>query len=177
MKIFGLVGWSGSGKTTLMTGLLPELIGRGLRVSTMKHTHHAFDMDKRGKDSYEHRAAGATEVLVTSSARWALLHELRDTPEPDIDELLGRMTPVDLVLIEGFKTYPHDKLEVFRRATGKDILCPRDPTIVAVASDESLSGLEAPVLDLDDIPAIADFIVGHCGLRGRPSSPGDGGGR
>ena len=172
MKIFGLVGWSGSGKTTLMTGLLPELIGRGLAVSTMKHTHHAFDMDRRGKDSYEHRAAGATEVLVTSSARWALLHELRDTPEPGIDALLGRMAPVDLVLIEGFKTYPHDKLEVFRRATGKSILCPQDPTIVAVASDEPLPGLEATVLDLDDISAIADFIVRHCGLESRPSFRG-----
>ena len=170
VKIFGLVGWSGSGKTTLMTGLLPELIGRGLSVSTMKHTHHTFDMDRRGKDSYEHRAAGATEVLVTSSARWALLHELRDTPEPNIDELLGRMAPVDLVLIEGFKTYPHDKLEVFRSATGKSILCPDDPTIVAVASDDPLSGLAAPVLDLDDFPAIADFIIGHCGLEDRPSS-------
>ena len=177
MKVFGLVGWSGSGKTTLLTGLLPELIGRGLAVSTMKHTHHAFDMDRRGKDSYEHRTAGATEVLVTSSARWALLHELRDTAEPDIDELLGRMAPVDLVLIEGFKTYPHHKLEVFRSATGKSMLCLEDPTIVAVASNEPLPGLEAPVLDLDDIPAIADFIIGHCGLGGRPSSPGGGGGQ
>lgn len=165
MKVFGLVGWSGSGKTTLMTRLLPQLIGRGLTVSTMKHTHHRFDMDTRGKDSYEHREAGATEVVVMSSSRWALLHELRDTPEPTIDDLIARMAPVDLLLVEGFKTYPHPKLEVFRADVGKPLLAGDDATIVAVASKDDLADVAVPVLDLDDIPAIADFVMAHCGLE------------
>ncbi len=168
MKIFGLAGWSGSGKTSLMVRLLPELVGRGLSVSTMKHAHHAFDVDQPGKDSYEHRQAGATEVLVTSANRWALMHELRGAPEAQMEDLVARMTPVDLLLIEGFKHHAHDKLEVFRRGVGKPLLCVSDPRVVAVASDGAVPEARVPVIALDDTRAIADFIVAHCGLaRGR----------
>jgi molybdopterin-guanine dinucleotide biosynthesis protein B len=169
MKIFGLAGWSGSGKTTLVVRLIPALVGRGLAVSTMKHAHHGFEIDRPGKDSFEHRAAGATEVLVTSTKRWALMHENRGAPEPDLSQLVTRMKPVDLLLIEGFKRYRHDKLEVHRTATGKPLLCGRDANIVAVASDapvpaRSPDGRLLPVLDLNDIAAVADFVVDHCGL-------------
>ncbi len=164
MKMFGLAGWSGSGKTTLVVKLLPEIIGRGYRVSTMKHTHHQFDMDKPGKDSHNHRMAGAEEVMVTSSTRWALLHELRGDAEPDIETLISRMSPVDLVLIEGFKSYPHAKLEVHRPSLGKDLLAESDDSVVAIATDEPFSFGSLPILDLDDTKAIADFIIGHTGL-------------
>ena len=164
MRIFGLAGWSGSGKTTLMVRLLPELVGRGLRVSTMKHAHHDFDVDQKGKDSYEHRRAGATEVLVSSARRWALMHELRDAAEPAPEELMAHMTPVDLLIVEGFKTHAHDKLEVHRPALGKPLLCRDDKRVVAVASDAALPGLALPRLDLNDVPAIADFVIAHCGL-------------
>jgi molybdopterin-guanine dinucleotide biosynthesis protein B len=165
MKVFGLVGWSGSGKTTLLVRLLPELIGRGLRVSTMKHTHHNVDIDKPGKDSFEHRQAGATEVLLAGARRWALLCENRNGAEPSIDALLTRMAEVDLVLIEGFKSYPHQKLEVHRPAVGKPLLAKDDPSIVAVACDLPLEGIGRPVMDLNDVGAVADFIVGHLGLQ------------
>ena len=164
MKIFGLAGWSGSGKTTLVTRLLPELIGRGYAVSTVKHAHHNFDIDKPGKDSYEHRRAGATEVMVGSANRWALMHENRGGPEPSLEELVARMSPVDLLLVEGFKRDSHAKLEIHRPSVGKDLLCVGDPHIVAVASDEALPQVRVPVLDLDDVPAIADFILAHVGL-------------
>ncbi len=164
MKIFGMVGWSGSGKTTLLKLLLPELIGRGYRVSTMKHTHHSVELDKPGKDSYEHRRAGAHEVLITSSTRWALMHELRDQPEPAMDDLIARMSPVDLLLIEGFKRHRHDKIEINRGATGKPLMCRDDPGIVAISSDQKLEGLAIPVIDLNDTAAIADFIIDHCNL-------------
>ena len=164
MRIFGLVGYSGSGKTTLMVRLLPELVRRGYRVSTMKHAHHGFDVDQPGKDSYEHRQAGATEVLVTSARRWALMHENRDDPEPRPQDLIGHMTSVDLLLIEGFKREPHAKLEVHRGDTGKPLLAGEDRTIVAVASDFPLTDLPVPVLDLNDVEAIASFIIAHCGL-------------
>jgi len=167
MKVFGLVGWSGSGKTTLVVRLLPELVARGVAVSTMKHAHHGFDVDQPGKDSYEHRAAGATEVLVTSQRRWALMRELRDEPEPAVEDLIERFAPVDLILIEGFKRYSFDKLEVYRRALGKPLLAGQDDRVVAVASDEPLPEAAVPVLDLDDAAAIADFIVGHCGFGNR----------
>jgi molybdopterin-guanine dinucleotide biosynthesis adapter protein len=167
MKVFGLAGWSGSGKTTLVVKLLPELIGRGLSVSTMKHAHHAFDIDKPGKDSYEHRAAGATEVMVGSAQRWALMHEHRGAPEPTAAELMRRMAPVDLLLIEGFKREAHDKLEVYRQANGKPLLQSEDPRIVAVASDVALPDLPRPVIPIDDVTAIADFIIAHCGLPAR----------
>ena len=167
VKVFGLAGWSGSGKTTLMRALIPALIGCGLRVSTLKHAHHAFDIDQPGKDSYEHREAGATEVLVASAERWALMHELRGAPEPTTERLIGLMTPVDLVLIEGFKREDHDKIEVHRPVLGKPLLCVHDPHIVAVASDAALAGLSVPRLDLNDAAAIADFVIGHCALAGR----------
>jgi molybdopterin-guanine dinucleotide biosynthesis adapter protein len=164
MKVMGLAGWSGSGKTTLMMRLLPELIGRGLTVSTMKHAHHNFDIDQPGKDSYVHRSAGATEVVVASVNRWALMHENRGAPEPSAVELMRHMTPVDLLIIEGFKREPHPKIEVYRQANGKPLLHPEDPHIVAVASDAALPGVKLPVLALDDIKAIADFVLQHCGL-------------
>lgn len=165
MKIFGLAGWSGSGKTTLVVKLLPELTGRGLTVSTMKHAHHNFDIDQRGKDSYEHRAAGAREVMVASSQRWALVHEHRGAPEPPFDDLLRHLAPVDLLLVEGFKGYPLDKIEVYRAGSGEPMLWHQDSRVVAVASDAAIPGLKIPVIDLNDIPAIADFIIAHLGLK------------
>jgi molybdopterin-guanine dinucleotide biosynthesis protein B len=165
MKIFGLAGWSGSGKTTLVMQLLPELIKRGHTVSTVKHAHHNFDIDKPGKDSYEHRRAGASEVMVSSANRWALMHENRGGAEPDLDELVARMTPVDLLLVEGFKRYGHPKMEIHRPATGKELLCVNDTRIVAVASDVALPQVGVPVLDLNNVPAIADFIVVYAGLE------------
>ncbi len=164
-KVFGLVGWSGSGKTTLMTDLVPKLIASGLTVSTVKHTHHDIEIDKPGKDSHRHREAGATEVVITSPVRWALVHELRDQPEPEMDSLLERMADVDLILVEGFKSHPFPKLEVHRSTTGKSLLAENDPTIVAVASDVPLPDLPIPRLPLDDIDAVAQFIVGKCGLQ------------
>lgn len=165
MKIFGLAGWSGSGKTTLMVRLLPALIQRGVTVSTMKHAHHAFDIDRPGKDSYEHRAAGATEVMISSNARWALMHELRNAPEATVEELIAHMTPVDLLMIEGFKTHAHPKLEVHRTAIGKPLLCTDDSHVVAIASDVPLPSVRLPRFALDDAEGISDFIVGHCGLK------------
>jgi molybdopterin-guanine dinucleotide biosynthesis protein B len=162
MRIFGLAGWSGSGKTTLMIRLLPELARRGLSVSTVKHAHHAFDVDQPGKDSWKHRRAGAVEVMVASASRWALMHEHRDTPEPKLAELVRHMTAVDLLLVEGFKREAHPKLEIHRAALGKPLLCRDDPHIVGVASDQRIPGLALPLLALDDVPAIADFILGHC---------------
>ncbi|MGF1608251.1 MAG: molybdopterin-guanine dinucleotide biosynthesis protein B [Kiloniellales bacterium] len=172
MKVFGIAGWSGSGKTTLLIRLIPELVGRGLRVSTLKHAHHGFDVDQEGKDSYEHRRAGTTEVMVSSARRWALMHELRGEPEPSVSELIGRMTPVDLLMIEGFKREAHDKLEVHRASLGKPLLCHDDPHVVAVASDAPLPGLAVPQIDLNNVPAVADFIVAHCGLTPQPQGVG-----
>ncbi len=163
MRIFGLAGWSGSGKTTLMTALIPELVSRGTTVSTLKHAHHSFDVDQPGKDSWRHRQAGAREVMVSSQNRWALMHELRGTPEPSLDELVRRMSPVDLLLIEGFKRHPHPKIEVYRPSLGKPPLHPEDPFVVAVASDMVLSGVALPLLPLSDVRAIAAFILDHDG--------------
>jgi molybdopterin-guanine dinucleotide biosynthesis adapter protein len=160
MRIFGLAGWSGSGKTTLMTALIPEFVARGITVSTIKHAHHAFDVDQPGKDSWRHRQAGASEVMVVSERRWALMHELRGDPEPGLDELAARITPVDLLLVEGFKHHPHPKLEIYRAALGKPPLHPDDPYVVAVACDEELPGLVLPCLPLADAAAIAEFILG-----------------
>jgi len=164
MKVFGLAGWSGSGKTTLLVRLIPALVARGLSVSTIKHAHHAFDVDRPGKDSHSHRLAGAREVMVSSANRFALMHELRGAPEPTVEELVARMSPVDLLLIEGFKHHAHDKLEVHRPALGKPLLAPDDPRVVAVTSDVQLGGLPVPRLPLDDIEAIAGFVVDRCGL-------------
>jgi molybdopterin-guanine dinucleotide biosynthesis adapter protein len=165
MRVFGLAGWSGSGKTTLMAALIPEFVSRGLTVSTVKHAHHAFDIDQPGKDSWRHRQAGAREVMISSGRRWALMHELRDEPEPSLDELVRRMSPVDLVLVEGFKRHGHLKIEVYRRTLGKPLLQPDDPFVVAVASDEELPELPVPWLPLADAGTIADFIVRHDGGR------------
>jgi len=165
MKIFGLAGWSGSGKTTLIVKLIPEFVGRGLAVSTMKHAHHEFDIDVPGKDSYEHRQAGASEVMISASQRWAMMHEVKDEKEPSVDELIARMTPVDLLLIEGFKWHSHPKMEIHRPSVGKSLLQTDDPEIVAVASDEALAGLAVPVLDLNDVNGIADFILERCSLK------------
>lgn len=165
MKIMGIVGWSGSGKTSLLIELLPILKAKGLKVSTMKHAHHRFDMDRPGKDSFRHREAGASEVLVVTSSRWVLMHESREEPEPSIEALIERMTPVDLLLIEGFKTHSHPKLEIHRESEGKPLLCSDDPEIVAVATDRVLPDLGIPQLDLNDPPSIADFILLHTGLR------------
>ncbi len=164
MKVFGVVGWSGSGKTSLLVRLLPELVGRGYRVSTIKHAHHDFDIDKPGKDSYRHREAGATEVMISSTTRWALLHENRGDRELRLEEMIERMTSVDLLLVEGFKTDPHDKLEVFRAANETPLIARDDRHVVAVAADGPVEGVSVPVLDLENESAIADFIVEHCGL-------------
>ena len=164
VRILGLAGWSGSGKTTLLTGLVAALVPRGIRLSTIKHAHHAFDVDQPGKDSYRHRAAGATEVLVASANRWALMHELRGAAEPALEHLIAHMTLVDLLLVEGFKHHDHDKLEVHRPSLGQPLLAAGDPWIVAIASDAPLTGLAVPVLDLNDATAIADFVVAHCDL-------------
>lgn len=163
MKIFGFAGWSGSGKTTLVTQVIPALSSRGLKVSTIKHTHHKFDIDKPGKDTYRHREAGAHEVFIAGGQRWALLHENRGEREPTIEEMLERMTEVDLVLIEGFKTYPHPKMEIFRSDVGKPMLCADDPTIVAIATTDDLD-VDIPRIDLNDIEAVADFIIEFCEL-------------
>ncbi len=163
-RIFGLAGWSGSGKTTLMRALIPVLTGHGFSVSTLKHAHHGFDVDTPGKDSYEHRAAGATEVLIGSAQRWALMHELRGAAEPTTEELIALMAPVDLVLIEGFKQERHDKIEVHRPELGKPLLCTGDPRVAAVASPAPIEGLPVPRLDLNDPSSIADFVIRYCNL-------------
>ena len=160
MRVIGLAGWSGAGKTTLLVKVIPRLTARGLTVSTIKHAHHSFDIDQPGKDSYEHRVAGATEVLVGSAARWALVHELRGAPEAPLAVLLTKLSPVDLVIVEGFKRERHVKLEVHRAAVGKPLLAPDDSRIVAIASDVSLSA-RVPVVSLDDIDAIADILTRH----------------
>ena len=158
-RLIGLAGWSGSGKTTLMTKLIPALTGRGLKVSTIKHAHHAFDIDEPGKDSWLHRQAGATEVLVASANRFALMHELRGAPEPSLAELIARLSSTDIVLVEGFRSGAHPKIEIFRPELGKPPLHPDDPMIVAVASPEPIDGLGLPGLPLNDAEAIADFIL------------------
>jgi molybdopterin-guanine dinucleotide biosynthesis adapter protein len=158
MTMLGITGWSGSGKTTLLTALIPLLTASGLSVSTVKHAHHEFDLDQPGKDSWRHRAAGAREVLIASGRRWALLHE-NDGPEPDLETLLSRLAPVDLVLIEGFKSSPHPKIEVHRPSLGKPPIWPGRPDIAAIASDTPLPDLDRPRLDLADPAAIAAWIV------------------
>lgn len=163
MKIFGFAGWSGSGKTTLIEKLIPLFVARGLTVSLMKHAHHTFDVDQPGKDSYRHRHAGCTEVLVTSSRRWALVHELRGAAEPGLDEHIARISPCDLLLVEGFKREPIPKLEVYRASVGEALLHPHDESIVAIACDERLE-TRLPQFDLNDAPGISSFILRHVGL-------------
>jgi molybdopterin-guanine dinucleotide biosynthesis protein B len=158
MKTFGFAGWSGSGKTTLIEKLIPRLVGRGLRVSLIKHAHHSFDVDTPGKDSHRHRQAGASEILVTSSRRWVLMHELRGAQEPSFDEQVKRISPCDLLLVEGFKFAPIPKLEVWRKETGEALLHPNDPHIVALATDAKVQ-TKLPLLNLNDDAAIALFIM------------------
>jgi len=160
----GIVGWSGSGKTTLLTALLPLLRGRGLTVSTVKHAHHGFDMDRPGKDSFRHREAGAREVLVASGARWALLHEIGGT-EPRLPELLARMQPVDLVLVEGFKTHPFAKLEVYRPVLGKPPIWHTEPDVVAVAADAPLASCGRTLLPLNDPATVAEWLLQFLALE------------
>ncbi len=157
MKVFGFAGWSGSGKTTLIEKLIPRFVQSGLRVSLVKHAHHTFDVDQPGKDSYRHRHAGAAEILVTSSRRWVLMHELRGVHEPDFEDQIRRLSPCDLLLVEGFKHAAIPKLEVWRAATGEPLLYPGDPHVVAVASDTRLD-IVLPLLDLNDDASISEFI-------------------
>lgn len=161
MKVIGLAGWSGAGKTTLVVRLIPALIARGITVSTLKHAHHEFDVDRPGKDSFEHRQAGAAQVLVSSSRRWALMSELRGAPEPGLRELLAKLDPVDLVLVEGFKREPVPKIEIFREANGKPFLYPEDRLIRAVASDVPVPEGAPPSVHLDDVDAIAEAALRH----------------
>jgi len=162
-RVFGFAGWSGSGKTTLIEQLIPRFVVRGLTVSLVKHAHHEFDLDQPGKDSFRHREAGCREVLITSGVRWALQHELRGQPELTLDEALQHLGPCDLALVEGFKTAPIAKLEVYRAGVGKPLLHPQDARIVAVASDAPLAST-LPVLPLGDPDVVATFILRHLGL-------------
>jgi molybdopterin-guanine dinucleotide biosynthesis adapter protein len=163
MRVIGLAGWSGAGKTTLLDRLIPALIARGLMVSTLKHAHHRFDIDRPGTDSWRHREAGANEVLTTTAGRWALTHESRNAVEPSVPVLLARMDPVDLVLIEGFKGENHPKIEIYRQANEKPAFHPGDRSIVAIAADIVFPGLAIPQRHLDDIQGIAD-VVQACAL-------------
>ncbi|MDB5413904.1 MAG: molybdopterin-guanine dinucleotide biosynthesis protein [Rubritepida sp.] len=165
MRIIGLAGWSGAGKTTLLTRLIPCLIGRGISVSTVKHAHHAFDVDQPGKDSFSHRQAGAAQVLVSSANRWALMTELRGAPEPPLEELLAQLSPVDLVIVEGFKREVLPKIEVHRAEAGKPWLYPDDPLIHAVAADVAPPEGAPFAVALDDIEAIADAALRLAGDR------------
>ena len=163
MRIYGVVGYKNAGKTGLMERLVTAITGRGFSVSTLKHAHHSFDIDQPGKDSHRHRIAGAHQVLLSSGNRWALMTELRDTPEPPLATLLTQLTPVDLVLVEGYKRDSHPKIEAHRAETRHPLIAPDDPTVRAVASDHPLE-LDRPVFDLNDTAAIADFILAEVGL-------------
>ncbi len=170
-NVLGIAGWSGTGKTALIVRLIPELTRRGYRVSTIKHAHHDFDIDTPGKDSYAHREAGAAEVAISSAQRWAILHDNGRDPEPSLDQILARMSRADLYLVEGYKSAPHPKIEVHRKARRGDMICTANRSIVAVASDATddpaVVRLGLPLLDLDDVAAIADFVVAYCGLGKR----------
>ena len=165
MEIFGVVGWKNSGKTGLMERLVTEITGRGVTVSTIKHAHHAFDIDHPGKDSHRHRTAGASQVLLASSRRWALMSELRGVPEPSLAELLTHLDPVDLVLIEGYKRDTHPKIETHRGVNNVRLIAAEDPTVLALASDTTHDGFDRPVFHLDGTAQIADFILQASGLQ------------
>jgi molybdopterin-guanine dinucleotide biosynthesis protein B len=181
MKVIGIAGWSGAGKTTLISRAIPYLRQQGLRVSVIKHAHHDFDVDVPGKDSWMHRQSGAEEVLVSSAKRWALMHELRGAAELELPELLKKMSPVDLVVIEGFKSQPHRKIEVHRKANGKPLLFPGDPAIAGIATDTAVE-TTLPVAHLDDIPAVAAMMRQYAipvadalsPIRSSPSAPSSG---
>jgi molybdopterin-guanine dinucleotide biosynthesis protein B len=175
MRIIGLAGWSGSGKTTLVTRVIPVLVRRGVKVATVKHAHHAFDIDQPGKDSWLHREAGASEVAIVSSRRWALIHELGEEPEPPLLAMLERLSPVDLVIVEGFKRHRHPKLEVFRESLGKPLLHPNDDCIVAIATDAPLPQAQVPVISLEAIEQVADVLQAEAAPLdqiGPPREPG-----
>ena len=159
MRIIGLAGWSGAGKTTLVTQLIPIFVARGLKVSTVKHAHKGFDIDLPGKDSHRHRTAGATEVFVASGIRWAHVHELRNEPEPDLVDIIPKLAPVDLLIVEGFKRHRHPKIEIYRPEVGKPLLHPDDDYIVAITSNAPLPDAKIPVIPLDDVEKIADVMT------------------
>jgi molybdopterin-guanine dinucleotide biosynthesis protein B len=158
-RIIGLAGWSGAGKTTLLVKAIPLIVGRGMRVATLKHAHHAFDVDQPGKDSFLHRQAGASEVIISSARRWAQIHEIGDGAEATLAELLQKVSAVDLVIVEGFKRDPHAKIEVFRAANGRPPLHPDDPRILGVASDRPFPQASIPVVDLDDVAGVCDLLI------------------
>lgn len=170
MKVYGVVGWKNAGKTTLVERLVAEISGRGFSVSTVKHTHHKVDVDQQGKDSFRHRQAGARQVILSSASRWAVMTELRGAPEAPLKELLGHLAPVDLVIVEGYKRDDHPKVEAWRAETGQPLIALEDPTIRAIASNDAPEGASQRVIGLDDIPAIADFILSDLGLELRKSA-------
>ena len=170
MKVYGVVGWKNAGKTTLVERLVGEITGRGFSVSTVKHTHHNVDVDQKGKDSWRHRKAGARQVILSSSARWAVMTELKGLPEAPLAELLAHLAPVDLVIVEGYKRDDHSKVEVWRAATGQPLIAVDDPTIRAIATNDAPDGVGQPVIGLDDIAGIADFILSDLGLELRKSA-------
>ena len=164
MKIFGFAGWSGSGKTTLIEQLIPRFVKRGLKVSLIKHAHHSFDFDHPGKDSYRHREAGCSEVVVVSEKRWVIMHELHGEPEPSLEEQIKRVSPCDLLLVEGYKRYPLPKLEIWRKVNAEPLLHPGDKHIVAIAADAAVE-TDLPRFDLNDSDAIGDFILSYNGFK------------
>lgn len=166
MRVYGVIGWKNAGKTTLVERLVAEIARRGYTVSTLKHTHHGVDLDRPGKDSHRHREAGAHQVILASSARWALLTELRGAPEPPLEDLIARLDPVDVVIVEGWKRDSHPKVEAWRAETGQPLIARDDPTIRVIASNDAPAA-QQPVIGLDDIPAIADFVLGDLGLAER----------
>jgi len=170
MKVYGVIGWKNAGKTTLVERLVAEICGRGFSVSTVKHTHHRVDVDQKGKDSFRHRQAGAHQVILASSVRWAVMTELHGAPEAPLKSLLAHLDPVDLVLVEGYKRDEHPKVEAWRAETGQPLIARDDPTVRAIASNDAPEGAHQPVIGLDDIPAIADFILSDLGLEMRKSA-------
>lgn len=169
MNVYGVIGWKNAGKTTLVERLVAEITARGFTVSTVKHTHHGVDVDQPGKDSHRHRQAGAHQVILSSSARWAIMTELRGAPETPLTDLLGHLAPVDLVIVEGYKRDAHPKVEAWRAETGQPLIAAGDPTVRAVASNDA-PGTDRPVLGLDDIPGIADFILHDLGIVRKQSA-------
>jgi len=170
MRVYGVVGWKNAGKTTLVERLVAEIAGRGFSVSTVKHTHHRVDIDRKGKDSYRHRQAGARQVVLSSGVRWAVMTELRGAPEAPLSELLSHLAPVDLVIVEGYKRDDHPKVEAWRAETGQPLIALEDPTERAIASNDAPEGTTQPVIGLDDIAGVADFILSDLGLKLRRSS-------
>lgn len=168
MNVYGVIGWKNSGKTTLVERLVAEIAARGYTVSTVKHTHHGVDVDRPGKDSHRHRQAGAGQVILASSARWALMSELRGAPEPALEDLLAHLAPVDLVIVEGYKRDTHPKIEVWRAETGQPLIAANDPTVRAVASPDA-PATSRPVIGLDDVSGIADFILNDLAMARTPA--------